>query len=192
MIPQQREDQPTDSLTAHEYPLYKVFSSDFEFRIPDYQRPYRWRVDQALQLLDDLEESLTREVDEPYFLGSLVLVRQGPRQFDVIDGQQRLTTLSLLFGVLRDLSLDPNNARELGELVLEPGNGLRRIPSKPRLTLREQDAAFFATYVQAPGKIAELVGLSDGQGFHRTTASDPRERLRPAATLGRVGRVSTQ
>ncbi len=183
MIPQQREDHPTDSLSAHEYPLYKVFSSDFEFHIPEYQRPYRWRVDQALQLLDDLEESLTRELDEPYFLGSLVLVRQGPRQFDVIDGQQRLTTLSLLFGVLRDLSLDPNNARELGELVLDPGNGLRHIPSKPRLALRDQDAAFFATYVQAPGKIAELVGLSDGkastepQRAIRENASALRQRL---------------
>lgn len=79
-------------LTAHEHPLRKIFSSDFEFKIPEYQRPYRWGTDQALQLLDDLEETSDRGGDEPYFLGSLVLVEQDDGSFDVIDGQQRLTT----------------------------------------------------------------------------------------------------
>ena len=64
------------NLTAHEYPLRKVFASDFTFRIPEYQRPYRWGTDQALQLLDDLEETLERDDTEPYFLGSLVLVER--------------------------------------------------------------------------------------------------------------------
>lgn len=171
-----REESVPEALSAHEYPLYKVFSSEFEFHIPEYQRPYRWREEQALQLLDDLEESLTREVDEPYFLGSLVLVRRGPRRFDVIDGQQRLTTLSLLFAVLRDLATDPSDARELGELVLEPGNGLRRIPSKPRLTLRDLDAAFFATYVQTPGLIERLAGLSDD-----AASNEPQRAIRDNA-----------
>lgn len=74
------------SLTAHEYPLKKIFCSDYEFHIPEYQRPYRWSTDQAVQLLDDLEDALQRNTDpnspgqgkrEPYFLGSLVLVDRG-------------------------------------------------------------------------------------------------------------------
>jgi uncharacterized protein with ParB-like and HNH nuclease domain len=38
-------------LEAHEVPLHKIFSSDYDFRIPDYQRPYAWQVEQAAQLL---------------------------------------------------------------------------------------------------------------------------------------------
>ena len=66
-------------LVAGEYPLRKVFSSDFEFTIPDYQRPYSWGNEQALQLLDDLEAALDRADDDPYFLGSIVLGQE--RQF---------------------------------------------------------------------------------------------------------------
>ncbi|GAA3657262.1 DUF262 domain-containing protein [Streptomyces sp. S1A] len=80
-------------LEAHEMPLHKVFSSDYDFQIPDYQRPYAWQEEQATQLLTDLLEALDRGTDEPYFLGSIVLVKDGgaPRA-EVIDGQQRLTT----------------------------------------------------------------------------------------------------
>jgi uncharacterized protein with ParB-like and HNH nuclease domain len=78
-------------LEAHEMPLHKIFSSDYDFRIPDYQRPYAWQEEQAVQLLTDLTEALERGNGEPYFLGSLVLVKtNGEPQADVIDGQQRL------------------------------------------------------------------------------------------------------
>src|SRR4051812_47206562 len=98
------------ALKAHEHQVKKIFSSEFDFVIPHYQRPYAWEVEQALQLLDDLEDALDRTLQEPYFLGSLVLVK--PEDADpsaaVIDGQQRLTTLTILFSVLRDLSEDPD------------------------------------------------------------------------------------
>lgn len=184
------------SLTAHEHPLIKVFSSDYEFRIPDYQRPYRWGTDQALQLLDDLVETLDREDDEPYFLGSLVLVQQSPTRYDVIDGQQRLTTLTLLFAVLRDLS-SGQFAGDLSALVLEPGSQLAGILAKPRLTLRRQDADFFNRYVQSRGNIAALVGISDNaassepqrairdnaKALHDRLVTWPDERRRSLATL---------
>ena len=148
------------SLSAHEYPLRKVFSSDYEFHIPEYQRPYRWGVDHVLQLLSDLEEALDRGEAEPYFLGSLVLVRRADSTFEVIDGQQRLTTLTILFAVLRDLA-DEEIAAELSELVLEPGKRLAGIAAKPRLTLRAQDAQFFRKHVQVPGGIDALLEVTD-------------------------------
>lgn len=148
------------TLTAHEHSLGKVFTSDYEFSIPDYQRPYRWGADQATQLLDDLEECLDRDLGEPYFLGSLVLVQQSERAYDVIDGQQRLTTLTILFSILRDLA-EMETSRELADLVLERGKKIAGIQAKPRLTLRAQDAQFFRLHVQEPGGTAELVELSD-------------------------------
>lgn len=44
------------ALSAHEHPLNKIFSSDFDFVIPRYQRPYAWQPEQARQLLDDLAQ----------------------------------------------------------------------------------------------------------------------------------------
>ena len=150
-------------LDAGEYPLRKIFSSDFEFRIPDYQRPYSWGREQALQLLDDLEGSLDRDTDDPYFLGSIVLVKEGNSpEAEVIDGQQRLTTLSILFSILRDMTANSQLAGELGEMVLEPGKIMAGTKPKPRLTLRKRDAEFFRNYVQTKGETAALVQLQDG------------------------------
>lgn len=148
-------------LDAGEYPLEKVFLSDFEFTIPDYQRPYSWGTEQALQLLDDLNGAIDRDSDEPYFLGSLVLVRDNGRQAEVIDGQQRLTTLSILFSVMRDVSQNDDLARELDQFLREPGKITAGTKAKPRLALRDKDAPFFRQYVQTPGLTDELITLSD-------------------------------
>ncbi|MGF7122576.1 DUF262 domain-containing protein [Rhodococcus sp. BE178] len=171
-------------LTAGEYALRKIFSSDYEFTIPDYQRPYAWGKEQALQLLDDLEGALARDTDEPYFLGSIVLVKAGsdPRA-EVIDGQQRLTTLSILFAVLRDLTENPKLATELAKVVVEPGEILAGTQAKPRLTLRKRDAKFFADRVQAEGATEDLIVLddahlkTDAQKAIRDNTASLRDRL---------------
>lgn len=145
-------------LEAHEMPLHKIFCSDFDFIIPDYQRPYAWEVEQARQLLDDLVEALGRNEDEPYFLGSIVLVKEkGNARAEVIDGQQRLTTLTIVLAVLRDLTDDPALSADLEKMITEPGNRIRRLEPKPRLTLRAQDAGFFAEHVQSANGVATLL-----------------------------------
>ncbi|MFE2581132.1 DUF262 domain-containing protein [Streptomyces sp. NPDC059378] len=144
-------------LEAQEVSLHKVFRSDYDFRIPDCQRPYAWDVEQAVQLLTDLEESLDRGTDEPYFLGSIVLVKaKGNAPAEVIDGQQRLTTLTILLALLRDLTEDPDLRGDLDRLVTEPGNKVRRLDPKPKLTLRFRDAGFFQKYVQTKGATETL------------------------------------
>ena len=106
---------------AQEVSLHKVFSSDLDFRIPDYQRPYAWETEQATQLLADLEESLERGPEEPYFLGSVVLVKvKSHAHADVIDGQQRLTTLTILLALLallRDLTEDAELRSDLDKPI---------------------------------------------------------------------------
>jgi len=147
-------------LEAHEVPLHKVFCSDYDFRIPDYQRPYAWEVEQAAQLLDDLVEALGRDTDEPYFLGSIVLVKQKESSdAEVIDGQQRLTTVTILLAVLRDLSDDDELRVDLEKMVAEPGNKIRKLEPKPRLALRARDAEFFRDMVQTTDSIDVLLKL---------------------------------
>jgi uncharacterized protein with ParB-like and HNH nuclease domain len=63
-------------LEASEKALGKIFCADYDFMIPDYQRPYAWGKEQAVELLDDLSGALDRDEGEPYFLGSIVLIKQ--------------------------------------------------------------------------------------------------------------------
>lgn len=93
----------SSKITGKEYPLSKIFSSDFEYHIPGYQRPYAWTEDETGALFDDLYGFFQTENTENFFLGSIVLIKDEQNRYaDVIDGQQRLTTLSILFAVLAD------------------------------------------------------------------------------------------
>ena len=90
------------SIKGGEYPLSKIFSSEFNYNIPSYQRPYSWTIQEAGILFDDLYDFYKNEdKEENYFLGSIVLIKQDdyPKS-DVIDGQQRLTTLTILLAVI--------------------------------------------------------------------------------------------
>lgn len=169
-------------LEAGELPLRKIFCSDFDFEVPEYQRPYAWETEQALQLLDDLEDSLDSNRDEPYFLGSIVLVKgKGDPLSKVIDGQQRLTTLTLLFAILRDVTVNEQLAGELCDLVEEPGRIMAGTKPKPRLRLRSRDADFFEKYVQTPGNTGTLAELDDSQlkdDAQRALRSNARELSR--------------
>ncbi len=84
--------------------------------------------------MSDLQDACTNP-DSPYFLGSLILVRDGSAKYQVIDGR-RLISLSIIISVLRDLETDPDLIGSLNDLILEPGDKLRGIKAQPRLRLR--------------------------------------------------------
>ena len=64
--------------------------------IPDYQRPYRWKVDNAQILFDDLYASFKKNKEGEYRIGSIVLFHDKEDKYYIIDGQQRVTTLLIL------------------------------------------------------------------------------------------------
>lgn len=70
----------------------------WELRIPDYQRPYSWREKNIRDFLIDIDlwQKDTNKAGIPYHLGTVILKEQEEKIFDVIDGQQRLTTLAIL------------------------------------------------------------------------------------------------
>jgi len=89
----------------HAKTLVKIFGdADSYYQIPDYQRPYSWVDEQIEQLWEDIYGAFGGE-DESYFLGPVILIRTNEGYFEVVDGQQRLTTLMIFFCVLRDLYL---------------------------------------------------------------------------------------
>lgn len=85
----------------HKYTVEEAFRECF-YVVPDYQREYVWGEREVRQLLDDINEQVGAGSQSEYFIGT-VLVSPGSRrgEFDVIDGQQRLTTLFLLLSALK-------------------------------------------------------------------------------------------
>lgn len=176
-----------EQISAGEIRLGELFSKDYEFSVPDYQRPYAWGRDETLQLFDDLMSALDRDTDEPYFLGSVVLVKEkGSPESEVIDGQQRLTTLTILCGVLRDLTDEPALRGDIHKFLEEPAVEWDDRPARPRLHLRERDRKFFRTHVQTPGAISGLIGLSDNEV---RTDSQKAIRDNAAALYGALDRL---
>ena len=73
-----------------------IFDTDMEYIIPLYQRAYAWEDKQLTQLIEDINDVAE---DANYYIGSLIVSKQSGR-YEVVDGQQRLTSLYLLLNCL--------------------------------------------------------------------------------------------
>jgi hypothetical protein len=152
------------TIEAGEKPLLDIFCDKYLFRIPSYQRPYAWTTEQTSELLSDVLTACGEtgqgagEVADasPYFLGSIVLIKDPQRaEADVVDGQQRLTTLTILLSVLRDLA-EPKIATAIHGYVCQTGDPIKGTTDVFRLTTRERDADFLRDTIQAEGATAAL------------------------------------
>lgn len=131
------------------------------FRIPVYQRPYVWGREQIDDLLDDLTYAQQHASDDQYFLGSTVLQKNEPtvarpyEEYDVLDGQQRITTLLLLLAVLRDRTVDEDVKNDVRPLIYKKGSKTLKTPSRFRLMAenqnREEVRKFMMAHVEAEG-----------------------------------------
>ena len=169
-------------IQASEQPIAKIFSSEYSFIIPAFQRPYSWGRDQVDELLDDLTYFAFQEGGvgdlNPYFLGSIVLIKGGDPAAKVIDGQQRLTTLTILFAVLRELL--PDLKESITKRICEPGDEIEDISPKVRLSLRKRDQQFFEEYIQREGGFSKLSTeevLSDSQTNIRDNTLHLKKKL---------------
>lgn len=129
-------------ISANKEVLQKIFSQDFWFVIPEYQRSYVWQRDNVIELLEDLYFAFEHKPNNEYFLGSLVLKKRDNDEFaeyEVLDGQQRLTTFMMLIAVMRDLLEDKNYKYTLQELIYQKENKLRKIPSRQRIAYHIRD-----------------------------------------------------
>ncbi|WP_120886227.1 DUF262 domain-containing protein [Helicobacter pylori] len=94
-------------IDSYEWYLKNTLKEEFYYQIPIYQRPYQWTEENCEKLLDDLFEDYEEDRESDYFCGSLVLVKSDPNSktetYDIVDGQQRLSTFILLAKVLATL-----------------------------------------------------------------------------------------
>lgn len=164
-------------IEGEEQQLRDVFSNDYLFRIPPYQRPYAWGIDEAGDLLDDflhaMDETESVEEADPYFLGSIVLIKRDKNQpdADVVDGQQRLTTLTILFSALRT-QVDGKLSEAITKRIKEEGDALANTDDRFRLTIRERDSDFFEQYIQRAKSFDPLREKDEGQ------LSDAKKNIR--------------
>ena len=86
-------------------------------RIPEYQRPYSWRPETALQLVDDLTDAQASMQEVPYVLGAVILHKHDGC-LDVVDGQQRLLTLLMITAILQSKRLLPDDGENATPVLL--------------------------------------------------------------------------
>jgi hypothetical protein len=177
-------------LSTASLPVVSLFSSPFLFTVPAYQRPYSWTTKEAKQLLDDivlaagLDDETAREPD--YFLGTILVLdpesdglsaptsHAQPRVHEVVDGQQRLVTLTILACVLRDYEDSTNGPtippqdmtlRDRLDAMVRVDRGERDVASWPtRVQLRGAEQAFLDVHICSPHPRDSLIDADDTVG----------------------------
>lgn len=147
-------------IDANSQALSKILTMESReyYHIPPYQRPYSWKEEQIDQLFRDIE-------DEPsgYYIGNILVTKHdvdddaSSTVYEVIDGQQRLTTLSLfllaIWQIVRERTLPLNeDDKELSDQMnSDIGRRLmvNRNPSAPRLQLLADDAGIYQELIRA-------------------------------------------
>ncbi|MFO0052238.1 MAG: DUF262 domain-containing protein, partial [Dolichospermum sp.] len=100
-------------MQASETKLREIIQGDKQYIVPLFQRPYSWKKSQWEALWNDILELCNTENPRPHFMGSIVTIPvsglpEGVSKYLLIDGQQRLTTIFILFSALRDQVKDTN------------------------------------------------------------------------------------
>ncbi|WP_455227326.1 DUF262 domain-containing protein [Lautropia mirabilis] len=141
----------------------KLIGNGLTYRIPRFQRDYSWGEDEWEDLWQDILTTIGEDGDPAHYMGYLVLQSTDDRRFDVIDGQQRLTTLSLIIlAVLKNLQrlVSSNRNREANRTRLEQ---IRQtyigyldpvtLLVRPKLTLNRNNNSYYQSYLVSLGHL---------------------------------------
>lgn len=142
----------------------KIYIKDvFEqwYRIPEYQRPYVWSNDEVIDLLDDISYAAVNTPSNDYFLGSFVYQHKkagGEQTFvenDLLDGQQRITTMFLLFAVIRDIETNKKRKENCHKYIFQEEDKDTNTPERIRLLykIRPEVEKFVDECVKPEGSI---------------------------------------
>jgi hypothetical protein len=168
----------TSSFKIFNYYLYNIFAEQFCFQLPVYQRAYSWETKQVQQLLDDLYTAYIKHTSDPntddYFLGSVVLAKSqkvdensNTNDYDIIDGQQRLTTLFLFFIVAFNAKV-----KDIKKYIEQKMDKKLGIHSGLRLNARPIDRSFFNSNIARLEKINSEDEDDEGPRYRLVTGVD--------------------
>lgn len=165
------------SIAAEVQRIRDVFGPGTDIRVPPFQRAYAWEDTEIEILIKDLLEAFAAST--VYFLGAIVVIRprnRGPS--DVVDGQQRLTTLTIMLAVLRDLARTKDEEGLIHSMIgHETMGAMFGGGQRWRITLNPTDTPFFRQYVQERGATLQQEAIRDAA---RHPASESQGRLASA------------
>ena len=175
--------------------IYEILNGNRQFLTPVYQRYYGWDIEQCTRLWNDIVE-MQKKGRAGHFVGSIVNIAEqvmptGIQKYMIIDGQQRMTTLSLLLLALRDYAIkDPDdatiNARRIDSMLLnneyESGN------ERYKLLLTETDRDILIRLVEKmPIPVDTRSKLLDNYKFFAGKIAD--KELQPAEVYESIGKL---
>jgi len=153
-----------EKLDAKTKAIGALLSQEFFFRVPEYQRPFSWGSDNFDDLIDDI---VSANKDQEYFLGTIVLHHRADKgQYDLVDGQQRLTSVMILLACLRDLVADSEYKSGIQSKILQQKNVVDGIPEKIRLEVKDRQL------------FGEIVVTSGGTSAKRSETGMPEPEWR--------------
>ncbi|WP_231363320.1 DUF262 domain-containing protein [Escherichia coli] len=162
-------------MEAKECKVQDILTENKKFIIPSYQRPYSWTVDNAEQLIDDIYKSSQSEENE-YFIGSMICINKGQNQYEVVDGQQRLTTLSIIVSELKKIIPIQGIKDDLQKRVL-PIDVYSDETDEPRLIVRKKEYDLYKYYIQQDSKDYKPEKPSDTELVFISNAETIRDYL---------------
>lgn len=133
-------------MKAEELKIVDVLTESKTYIIPSYQRPYSWTDEHVMLLVKDIYDEFDSGIKE-YFIGSLICINQGDDVYEVVDGQQRLTTLSLIITKIRDLVSEQKVKDDLQKRVLPIDAYDENSTPKPRLKVRKKEEDLYVNYI---------------------------------------------
>jgi uncharacterized protein with ParB-like and HNH nuclease domain len=132
-------------MEAKECKIQDILTENKKYVIPAYQRPYSWSADNAEQLISDIYQSYISE-DKEYFIGSMICINKGDNVYEVVDGQQRLTTLSLILSQLKSL-IDYQGIKDDLQKRILPIDVYSEETDEPRLMVRSKESDLYRYYI---------------------------------------------
>ena len=171
--------------------LGQLLSRPIPFQMARYQRHYEWGRKEMDQLLEDFGEAFALHQADPeagayHFLGNVILFLNPSGQFEVVDGQQRLTSLSAFIAAARDLESDPAVRTSYRALLSIPDLREGPLGRLPRLKLHRGDNDFMRDHIVPDGRTDALESLGKqshpGADCLRTNALLARAWLRQMAS----------
>lgn len=131
------------------------------YRIPEYQRPYVWSKEEVIDLLDDISYAAINTPNNDYFFGSFVYQYKKSNAIqlfdenDLLDGQQRITTLFLIFAVIRDIEIKEQRKKNCQNYIYQEENKDTNTPARIRLfyKIRPEVEQFIDEYIRPENSI---------------------------------------
>ncbi|MEP0315209.1 MAG: DUF262 domain-containing HNH endonuclease family protein [Hyphomonas sp.] len=174
---------------AQESSLKNIFAPSERLCMPPYQRSYSWGEREAGELLTDLLDAA--ETGTPHFIGAVVLNRGNEEGLlEIVDGQQRLTTLTILLAVLRDIESEPSKSAQIHALIADEARPMLGEAANWRLQLNHMDGPFFRHMIQTPGSTLKLDGESGESDSQQRMVQNARTLLKRVRTLSEEDRRS--